>query len=340
LPFLSLKSLIKVNKFMKKIFVTGVTGFIGSHLAQELIKKGHDVSVFLKYSTSRNMQMLEPFLKGAKLYYGDLADYHSTEDVLRLVKPDVVMHLAALSPVRDSFEKPFPFVQNNVVATLNIAHAMLKLPDFKKKKLVYASTAEVYGIQEKQPIVETAILNPSSPYANTKAMTDTYLRMMASVYGLNVTIMRNTNTFGRKLDTGFFVEYVITAMLKGETVYVGAPDSIREYMYVSDHIDSYIKAMEHFEISGEAFNVGPGTNKGITNKEITLKIAEMTGFDKEEDHFWKYPPGYPLRPIESDQPFIILDVTKIKKMLGWSPKVSLEEGLAKSIAYWKEKLKK
>ncbi|MFH1247385.1 MAG: NAD(P)-dependent oxidoreductase [Candidatus Micrarchaeota archaeon] len=323
---------------MKKIFVTGVTGFIGSHLVQELVKKGHEVYAFQKYSTSRNVKALEPFLKGAKIINGDLVDYHSTAATLEEINPDVVMHLAALSPVRDSFEKPFLYVQNNVVATLNIGHAMLKLPDFKKKKLIYASTAEVYGIQEKQPTPEDVALNPSSPYATAKAMTDNHLRMMASVYGLNVTIMRNTNTFGRKIDAAFFVEYLITTMLKGEAVYVGAPDSIREYMYVTDHVDSYIKAMEHSEISGEAFNVAPGT-KGISNKDLTLKVADMIGFDKKKIIFGKYPPGYPMRPIESDQPFIVLDITKVKKKLGWSPKVSLEEGLTKSITYWKEKSK-
>ena len=130
---------------MKKVFLTGATGFIGSHLAQELVKKGFDVHALVKYSRSRNTQALKPFLKGVKVINGDLIDYHSTLATLKQVNPDVVVHLAALSPVRDSFEKPFLYVQNNVVATLNIAHAMLELPDYQKKKLIYESTAEVYG---------------------------------------------------------------------------------------------------------------------------------------------------------------------------------------------------
>ena len=90
-------------------------------------------------------------------------------------------------------------------------------------------------------------MNPSSPYANTKSMTDTYLRMMTPVYGLSTTVMRCINSYGRKNDTGFFVEYVVTAMLKGEKVYVGAPDSTRDYMYVNDHVGAYLCALKHPE---------------------------------------------------------------------------------------------
>jgi nucleoside-diphosphate-sugar epimerase len=212
---------------MKKILISGVTGFIGSQLALELSKK-HKVFGAVRPCVSRDMKSLQPFLKNVTLVRCEITDPQSVSNCLQSVNPDAVIHLAALSPVRDSFETPLAYVRANIDGTLNIAHGMLKLPDFQSKRLFYASTAEVYGIQSNRRVPEDAALNPSSPYANTKAMTDTYLRMMTPVYGLNTTVMRCINSYGRKLDTGFFVEYVVTTMLRGEKVYVGAPDSTRD----------------------------------------------------------------------------------------------------------------
>ena len=317
-----------------KIVVTGVTGFIGSHLALEL-SKDHEVYGLVKYSTRANMQRLNEFLGSTILLTCDITDMHSITNVLKSINPEIVVHLAAMSPVRNSFEMPFSYVQANVIGTLNIAHAMLGLPDFQKKKLIYASTAEVYGFQEKQPICEDSVLNPSSPYANTKSMTDTYLRMMPSVYRLNTTVMRCTNTFGRKLDATFFVEYLITTMLRGEKVYIGAPDSLRDYMYVNDHVSAYLAAIRHAAIRGEAFNVSTGDV--ISNGELALKVAGMIGYPKKKLIFGNYPPNYPMRPIESDQPFIDLDSTKIRKTMGWKPTVSINRGLEMSVNFWQKK---
>ncbi|MDE1870215.1 MAG: GDP-mannose 4,6-dehydratase [Candidatus Micrarchaeota archaeon] len=323
---------------MERILVTGVTGFIGSHLVQELVKKKHEVYGILKPATNRNPILSKEFLNGAQLLTCDIGDYQSISNTLKMVEPDIVVHLAALSPVRESFEKPFTYVHNNIVGTMNIAYSMLELPDFKQRKLIYASTAEVYGMQKTSPIKEDAVLNPSSPYANTKAMTDVQLRMMSYVNGLNTTVMRCTNSYGRKIDTSFYVEYLVTTMLKDEKVYIGAPDSLRDYMYVSDHVNAYLKAIEHKEIKGEAFNAA--TRHIISNKDAAFQIADMIGFDKKKIALGTYPPNYPFRPIESDQPFIDLDTAKIAKHLGWKPEVKLEVGLKKTIEYWKGMLKK
>ena len=322
---------------MKRVLITGVSGFIGSHLAKELCEKGYEVYGVLKFSTSRDIKALSPFLKDVIVLTCDIGDYSSVNNTLKSIDPDVVIHLAALSPVRDSFEKPLSYVKINIDGTLNIAHSMLTMPDFDKKKLIYASTAEVYGIQRTSPIKEDAPLNPSSPYSTTKAMTDQYLRMMASVYGLNTTVMRCTNTYGRKLDASFYIEYLITTMLTGEKIYIGAPNSIRDYMYVTDHVNAYVKAIENYNIKGEAFNAS--VMEGITNREIAYKIADILGYDKRNIILGKYPLNYPLRPLVSDQPFILLDNNKIKDKFGWKPTVFLEKGINITIDYWKEKIK-
>ena len=322
---------------VERILVTGITGFIGTHLAQRLVNEGYDVYGITKPSVTKDMSKFNEFLKDVTVLSCDVSDYYSLYNELKGADADVIVHLAALSPVRDSFEKPFSYLRNNMDGTVDIAHAILNLPDFKRRRLIYASTAEVYGVQTSKLVKEDAPLNPTSPYAVTKAATDMYLRMMAKVYGMNTTVMRCTNSYGRKLDPSFFVEYLIVNMLKGNKVYIGAPDSMRDYMYIDDHVDAYVKAIQVEHASGEAFNFGAGA--GLTNKVVAFKIADMLGYDRKNIILGKYPPGYPLRPIESDQPSINLDASKAKKVLGWSPKTDLDDGLKKTAEYWRKKLK-
>ncbi len=321
---------------MSRILITGVTGFIGSHLAQDLRRRGHEVWGLVRHSTSRDTARLAPFLRGVRLITAELADFCGVLGALRKADPETVVHLAAMSPVRHSFEMPFAYVQANVVGTLNLAHALLELPDPGRRRIVYAATAEVYGIQARPPLREDALLAPSSPYAHTKAMTDGYLRMMTPVYGLPATVLRCVNTYGRKIETEFLVEYLVTRMLRGERVHIGAPDSKRDYMYVTDHVAAYRAALDHPEAAGEAFNAAAG--QVVTNRELAERIAALVGFPRRKLVFGEYPPGYPRRPLASDQPFIELDATRIRERLGWRARVTLEEGLRRTIAYWRRAL--
>jgi len=205
----------------------------------------------------------------------------------------------------------------------------------EKVRFIVASTAEVYGIQEEKPFIEDLRLEPSSPYAVAKASMDMYVRMLIQVYNFNAVILRNSNTFGRKYDPSFFTEYTITEMLKGNDVYLGAEDSVRSYMFLTDHINSYLLAMKP-EARGEVFNISG--EKGYTNKEWVFKIADLIGFNKDKIYFGKYPPGYPDRPLSSDQPYLVLDSSKAQKILGWKQTISPEDGLKKIIDYWKNKM--
>jgi nucleoside-diphosphate-sugar epimerase len=208
--------------------------------------------------------------------------------------------------------------------------------DYKKRRLVAASTAEVYGIQDTRPFIEDLPLRPTSPYAVSKAAMDMYLRMAAKVFDLNCVIVRPTNSYGRKYETGFIVEYVITSMLKGDRVCVGAPNSVRDYLYVDDHVEAYVLAAEHDRAEGQVYNVGSGV--GITNKDLSLKISKMLRFDGRKIEFGSYPPGYPMRPLVSDQPYLVLDSSKIRDELAWKPKIQLEEGINIVADYWRSTL--
>jgi dTDP-glucose 4,6-dehydratase len=320
---------------MAKMLITGMLGFIGSHLAERLVDEGHEVYGVARRVASRNMGVIGNIMEDVMLVSGDITDYVSIRNALKTVNPDVVFHLAALTPVRDSFERPFEYQQANLVGTMNVAHALLELPDPQTRKLIAASTAEVYGLQEAKLLKETLALRPSSPYAVSKAAADLYLQMMFHTFRLNGTVLRPTNTYGRKFDTSFMIEYLVTQMLKGEKIYVGAPDSMRDYMYVDDHVNAYVLAMKNAKAKGQVYNVGTGI--GISNRKLAEMIAKKVGFDRKNIVFGSYPPGYPYRPPVSDQPSIALDSTKIRNDLGWTPKVSIDEGLDKVVSYFRKR---
>ncbi len=319
-----------------KVLLTGILGFIGSNMAERLIEDGHEVYGLVRRVASRNMASIGEILSDITLISGDVSDYVSTRNALRTANPEVVIHLAALSPVRDSFERPFEYQQANLIGTMNVAHALLEMPDSKNRKILAAATAEVYGIQGNAPLTEDLPLHPSSPYAVSKAAGDLYLQMMFNSYDLHGTVMRPTNSYGRKFDKSFVIEYLVTQMLGDRPVYIGAPDSVRDYMYVTDHVNAYMLAMKSLKADGQVFNAGTGM--GVTNKELAEMIARKTGFDLKKIKYGAYPPGYPYRPVISDQPYLVLDSNRINKVLGWAPKVTLDKGLEKVIAYFAERL--
>lgn len=321
---------------MKKVLITGILGFIGSHLAERLVDEGHEVYGVARRVASRNMKVIGNILEDVMLVSGDITDYMSIHNALKTVNPDIVFHLAALTPVRDSFERPFEYQQVNLVGTMNVAHTLLELPDPQTRKLIAASTAEVYGLQEAKLLKETLTLRPSSPYAVSKAAADLYLQMMFHTFRLNGTVLRPTNTYGRKFDTSFMIEYLVTQMLKGETVYIGAPDSVRDYMYVDDHVSAYLLAIKNAKADRQLYNVGTGI--GVTNRELAELIAQKIGFDPNKIKFRSYPPGYPFRPFASDQPYIVLDATKIRNELNWAPQLNLSEGIDKTITYFRNRM--
>jgi len=321
-----------------KVLITGILGFIGSHLAEKLVDDGYEVYGVVRRVANRNLEVIRKVLKDVTLISGDITDYASIRNAMKTVNPDTVTHLAALTPVRDSFERPFEYQQANLVGTMNVAHAMLELPDPQTRKLVAASTAEVYGLQGKEPLKETLALRPTSPYAVSKAAADLYLQMMFHTYDLNGSVLRPTNSYGRKFDTSFIVEYLATQMLRGEEVYVGAPDSVRDYMYVDDHVNAYLLVMKSAKATGQVYNAGTGV--GISNRKLAEMIAGRIGYNRKRIRFGQYPPGYPYRPSISDQPSIVLDATKIRKTLNWAPKIRLSEGIDKVISYFQEQMPK
>jgi nucleoside-diphosphate-sugar epimerase len=312
------------------ILITGITGFIGSNLAKALTSKGYDVYGLIRHTSKVSMKTLASVMDSIHFVEGDLASYHSVRAAVASSSPEAVVHLGALTPVRYSFEDPFPYSKINFEGTMNVVHSILE--DSPNTHLVAASTAEVYGWQKHEPIREEAPLNPSSPYAVSKVAADKYIQMAMKVYGLRATILRCNNTYGRIDERGFLTEYVIDSMLRNDTVHIGVPDHVRDYMYVTDHIAAYLRAVES-KSTGEVLNVSPGNP--VTNLQLAEQIKSIIGFTgRIVDN--SYPPGYPVRPKQWDTDYIVLDSSRITEKLGWRPSTTLREGLTKTVALWRE----
>jgi len=316
------------------VLVTGITGFIGSRLATKLVEQGDDVYGLVRHSSERELKRIEKIVPEIHLIEGDLVRFHSVLSAVETSDPNVVFHLGALTPVRLSFDDPYPYIGINFDGTVNLVHSIVK--QSPNTRLIAASTAEVYGWQPAgRAISESALLNPASPYAVSKAAADQYVQMANRIYHLRGTVMRPINSYGRVWESGFYAEYLISKMLRGETCYIGAPDSIRDYMFAEDHVDAYLDVAKSEKAIGEVYNVSPGNP--VTNVELAKKLSGLTGF-KGKLVLGTYPPGYPERPQSQDPVYLILDNTRISREVCWHPRYSLDEGLKQAVELWSRKI--
>lgn len=318
------------------VLITGITGFIGSRLAARLVDEGETVYGLVRHSSERELARISSVVSQIHLVEGDLGRFHSVLSAVETSEPQVIFHLGALTPVRLSFDDPYPYLTANFEGTVNLVHAVLKVNP--NSRLLVASTAEVYGWQEGSgPIREDSVLNPASPYAITKMAADQYVQMANRVYHLRGTVLRPINSYGRTGETGFLVEYLVSKMLSGETCYLGTPDSVRDYMFAEDHVSAYVAAARNPKAVGNVYNVSPGNP--VTNADVSKRLASLTEF-KGKIVLGSYPPGYPQRPKSQDPPYLVLDSSKIMKDLGWKPEYSLNEGLKAVIDIWRPRLKR
>ena len=316
------------------VLVTGITGFIGSRLATKLVEQGDDVYGLVRHSSERELKRIEKIVPKIHLIEGDLMRFHSVLSAVETSDPNVVFHLGALTPVRLSFDDPYPYIGINFDGTVNLVHSIVK--QSPNTRLIAASTAEVYGWQPAgRAISESALLNPASPYAVSKAAADQYVQMANRIYHLRGTVMRPINSYGRVWESGFYAEYLISKMSRGETCYIGAPDSIRDYMFAEDHVDAYLDVAKSEKAIGEVYNVSPGNP--VTNVELAKKLSGLTGF-KGKLILGTYPPGYPQRPQSQDPVYLVLDNTRISREVGWHPRYSLDEGLKQAVELWSRKI--
>ncbi|PJB98646.1 MAG: hypothetical protein CO078_01280, partial [Candidatus Nealsonbacteria bacterium CG_4_9_14_0_8_um_filter_36_17] len=282
--------------------------------------------------------------KNVSVEYADLDNFERIKEILLKIEPQIIVHLAAVTPVRHSFENPYIYQKINYLATINLVELATKIKNLEK--FIFASTMETYGWQPvRKPFTENLPLHPDSPYAVSKVAAEKYIQMVTRAFGFPAIILKPCNTFGRKNEKGYIMEYIITEMLKGKSPQIGTPEAVRDLMYVDDHINAYIKALEFvlpepkeikqvLEKNPIAFTFNIGNGYEFTMRKVAQKIGRMIGFKGGIET--GFPKDYPWRP--SVAPYLSLNANYAHTLLKWKPEVSLEAGIQKTIEYWKENL--
>jgi nucleoside-diphosphate-sugar epimerase len=309
-----------------RILITGATGFAGGRLLERLLQRGeHDVYSLHRHVAGRDVLA---GIDGVKAILCDLRDYSAVRSAIRETQPEVVFHLAAISPVSYSYDHPNEVFEANLTGTVNLAESCLRdVPHFRH--LLFASTSETYG-NGPVPKREDTPQFPNSPYAASKQAAENYLLYMRRTYKFPVTVLRPFNTYGRRDSTHYLVERIIVQMLSSDEVKLGDPTPERDLLHVDDHVEAYLSCFDQPKLSiGEVFVFCTG--RKLTVHEIAEKLREITGFRGQI--LWDTMPRRPL-----DIQVMYGDASKAKAILNWQPKISLEEGLRRSVEFWRKKL--
>ncbi len=305
-----------------KILVTGGAGFIGSNIVDALIERGYEVVVVDDLSTGR----IENVNKKAKFYRIDLKD-KNLEKIFLKEKPSVVNHHAAQINVRLSVENPVKDIETNGIGMLNLLECSRK---HNVEKFIFASSGGAIYEEGKLPASETTPLHPVSPYGITKVLGEMYLDFYRRTYGLNYVSLRYANVYGPRQNfegEAGVIAIFTNMMLKRQTpIIYGDGLQERDFVYVSDVVDANLLAIENAKALNNPFNIS--TCKGTNINTIFSLLKKPIGY-----------PGGAIHTKEKKGEIrrVFLSYDKIKKVLDWSPRVNLEEGLGKTVEWARKK---
>jgi dTDP-glucose 4,6-dehydratase len=315
----------------KKVLITGAEGFIGSHLTEELIKDGAKARAFIFYNSFGKRGWLEDmpsdFLKGTEILYGDIRDPNKVTEAVNGM--DIVFHLASLISIPYSYEAPDSYASTNVGGTLNLLNAC-RIE--KTQRIIHTSTSEVYGTAQYVPIDEKHPLQPQSPYSASKIAADSFALSYYYSFNLPVAILRPFNTFGPRQSTRAVIPAIIAQIYSGQDIIeLGDTTPTRDFNYVKNTVNAFMKVAEAKDAEGEVFNAG--SEREISIKDLVELIMKITGKKvkvavKQER----------IRPQNSEIKRLLCDSTKIRQKCGWNPQVSLEEGLEITAKWIKDNL--
>lgn len=315
------------------VLVTGADGFIGSHLVEKLVAEGCRVKALSQYNSFNRWGWLEglPCLGDVEVLNGDVRDPHYCKSILKDV--DVVYHLAALIAIPYSYVAPDSYVDTNVKGTLNICQAAL---ENGVKRVIHTSTSEVYGTAQYVPIDEHHPLQPQSPYSASKIAADAMAMSFFNAFELPLTIARPFNTYGPRQSARAVIPTIVTQIAAGKgKIELGDVTPTRDFNYVEDTCAGFVALANCDEAVGEVVNIG--SNFEISVGDTLNLIREIMESDVEfimdEQR---------IRPRGSEVHRLWCDNTKIHSLTGFQPRVSLRDGLKKTIDWFvnPENLKK
>jgi len=314
----------------RTVLVTGAGGFIGSHLAEQLVALGAQTRALVEYNSTSSWGWLEesPVKEEMEVFLGDIRDPDSLRRCMEGV--DVVFHLAALIGIPYSYQAPLSYIRTNVEGTFNVLQQALEAD---VKRVVHTSTSEVYGTAQYVPIDEKHPLQGQSPYSASKIGADKIAESYHRSFQLPVVTVRPFNTFGPRQSARAVIPTIITQCLAGTAVRLGNLSPTRDLNYVSNTVDGFIRAAEVEAAVGKTFNLGSGREIRIGDlAQLIAQLAEKPiRIEQDEER---------VRTGTSEVDRLLADNTAAQQVLGWTPAVSLEEGLRKTLDWMKMHLEK
>jgi nucleoside-diphosphate-sugar epimerase len=303
--------------------VTGGAGFIGSHLVEELSRRGERVRVADSFVTGKRENLAH--IPGVELIEGDLADFAVAQRAVAGI--DYVLHQAAIPSVPRSVDDPITSNRANIDASVNV---LVAARDAKVRRLVYAGSSSAYGNTPTLPKVETMGTAPLSPYALQKLVAEQYCQMFTQLYGLETVTIRYFNVFGPRQDPSSpysgVISLFIRALVEGRapTIY-GDGGQTRDFTYVANVVDGVLRACTARNASGEVINVATGGR--ISLNELFGALKKLTGAGV--DPIYKETRAGDVRDSQAD-------IGKARRLLGYEPTVTLEQGLEKTVAWFRK----
>lgn len=315
----------------RKVLVTGAGGFIGSHLAERLVRDGHDVRAFVRYNGRDDRGSLADLpgdiQESIEVERGDLKDPGA---VRRAVDGrEWVFHLGALIAIPYSYHNPFDVVQTNVLGTAHVLDACRASSALTR--LVLTSTSEVYGTAQTVPIDERHPLQGQSPYAATKIGADALGESYFRAFGLPVTVLRPFNTFGPRQSARAIIPTIISQALSRPTVRLGRLDPRRDLTYVKDTVAGFVAIAGCDAALGRAVNIGRGEDISIGDlvQLIGQRLGRSITVESDQERY---------RPAASEVERLLAGTALAQSLWGWKPRFSLEEGLDETIAWVRDHL--
>lgn len=313
------------------VMVTGADGFIGSHLTEELVKKGERVKAFCYYNSFGSwgwLDSLEPQVKNEiEVFMGDIRDPNGVRHAME--GQDVVYHLAALIAIPFSYHSPDSYVDTNIKGTLNVLNAARQVGT---KRLLVTSTSEVYGTAQYVPIDERHPYQGQSPYSATKIGADRLAESFYRSFGLPVSIVRPFNTYGPRQSARAVIPTIVTQLLSGKTqIKLGSLAPTRDFNYVKDTAAGFMAIADCPAAVGQEINIATGVEHSIGElaRELIAQINPKAQIVCDEDR---------LRPANSEVERLLGSAAKLKAMTGWEPRYTFEQGLAETIQFLRENL--
>lgn len=309
----------------KKVLVTGSSGFIGSHLTEELVRLGAKVRAFVHYNSRNsygNLELLEPeIFKNLEIITGDIIDPFFVEKAVSGC--GIVFHLAALIAIPYSYIAPHCYVATNISGTLNIMEACFR---GGVEKIIHTSTSETYGTARYTPIDEEHPLQGQSPYSASKIGADKIAESFHLSFNLPVATIRPFNTYGPRQSARAVIPTIISQALIRDEIKLGSLDPVRDFTYVKDTVRGFIAVAQSENTKGKVTNVGTG--RAVTIGDLAKTIIRIIGGNKriitDEQR---------IRPVKSEVMELLCNNTKVKERTGWEPQYSIEDGIKETIEF-------